>query len=231
MACETLTAQSPGVVGAAVQKVVAELQAARPYALSAHQKEQIEAMIKFFQGGDVEEFRQASISWVRDRADSRVDFMIGWVEFIGDFLSRMAAWESYVQIVDPEVSRLAQALAQRAQDFENAMPYGPFKKKFPADYSPPALMVYYFQEISGFRSGGYNLPNFDDIRRDVGAKNIIRLPMPGEDADTNAQSDAPRSPSGVSTGRQGRTRPGKPGEVLAQRGAHARNHRPRFGNL
>ena len=183
LACETLTTQSPGVVGAALQKVVAHLQAARPYALTAHQKEQIEAMIKYFQGGNVEDFRQASISWVRDRADSRVDFMIGWVEFEGDFLSRMAAWESYVQIVDPEISRLAQALAQRAQDFENAMPYGPFKKKFPADYSPPALMVYYFQEISGFRSGGYNLPNFDDIRRDVGAKNIIRLPMPGEDAD------------------------------------------------
>ena len=183
LACETLTTQSPEVVGAALQKVVAHLQAARPYALTAHQKEQIEAMIKYFQGGNVEDFRQASISWVRDRADSRVDFMIGWVEFEGDFLSRMAAWESYVQIVDPEISRLAQALAQRAQDFENAMPYGPFKKKFPADYSPPALMVYYFQEISGFRSGGYNLPNFDDIRRDVGAKNIIRLPMPGEDAD------------------------------------------------
>ena len=44
--------------------------------------------------------------WVRDRADSRVDFMIGWVEFEGDFLSRMAAWESYVQIVDPEEKRL-----------------------------------------------------------------------------------------------------------------------------
>ena len=44
-----------------------------------------------------EYFRQASISWVRDRADSRVDFMIGWVEFEGDFLSRMAAWESLRQ--------------------------------------------------------------------------------------------------------------------------------------
>ncbi len=183
LACEALTTQSPDVVGAALQKVVAHLQAARPYALTACQKEQIEAMIKFFQGGNVEDFRQASIAWVRDRAKSRVDFMIGWVEFEGDFLSRMAAWESYVQIVDPEISRLAQALAQRAQDFENAMPYGSFKKKFPADYSPPALMVYYFQEITAFRSGGYNLPNFDDIRRDVGAKNIIRLPLPGENAD------------------------------------------------
>ena len=188
LACNTLTTKSPGVVGAALQKVVAHLQAARPYALTAHQKDQIEAIIKYFHDGNVEDFRQASISWVRDRADSRVDFMIGWVEFIGDFLSRMAAWESYVQIVDPEISRLAQALAQRAQDFENAMPYGAFKKKFPADYSPPALMVYYFQEISGFRSGGYNLPNFDDIRRDVGAKNIIRLPMPGEEADSTLKA-------------------------------------------
>ena len=170
LACDTLTTQSPGVVGAALQKVVAHLKAARPFALSAHQTNQIEAMIKYFEGGDVEDFRQASISWVRDRSDSRVDFMIGWVEFLGDFLSRMAAWESYVQIVDPEVSHLAQALAQRAQEFENAMPYGAFKKTFPADYSPPALMVYYFQELSGFRSGGYNLPNFDDIRRDVGAR-------------------------------------------------------------
>jgi dipeptidyl-peptidase-3 len=188
LACETLTTQSPGVVGAGLRKVVAHLQAALPHALTAHQKEQIEATITYFQGGDVEDFRKASIAWVRDRADSRVDFMIGWVEFEGDFLSRMAAWESYVQIVDPEISRLAQALARRAQEFENAMPYGPFKKKFPADYSPPALMVYYFQEISGFRSGGYNLPNFDDIRRDVGAKNIIRLSMPGEDADTTLKA-------------------------------------------
>ena len=183
LVCETLTTQHPGAVGERSRKVVGHLEAARPFAATDHQKEQIDAMIKYFRGGDVEDFRQASIAWVRDRADSRVDFMIGWVEFEGDFLSRMAAWESYVQIVDPEISRLAQALSKRAQEFEDGMPYGRFKKKFPADYSPPAIMVYYFQEISGFRSSGYNLPNFDDIRRDVGAKNVIRLSMPGEDAD------------------------------------------------
>ena len=130
------------------------------YALTAHQKDQIEAMIKYFHGGNVEDFRQASIAWVRDRADSHVDFMIGWVEFIGDFLSRMACLGILRADCRPRNQPSRAGAGAAAQDFEDAMPYGTFKKKFPADYSPPALMVYYFQEISGFRSGGYNLPQF-----------------------------------------------------------------------
>ena len=183
LTCEVNTTASPGFIGDTLKKVVASLEAAREYASTAHQKSEIEHMIAYLKKGDVEDFRQASIDWVRDRSDSRVDVMLGWVEFEGDWLTRMASWESYVQIVDPEVSRLAQGLARRAQAFEDAMPYGKFKKKFAADYSPPAIMVYYFQEIAALHSGGYNLPNFDDIRRDVGAKNVIRLPLPGEDKD------------------------------------------------
>ena len=110
------------------------------------------------------------------------------------------------------------------------MPYGAYKKKFPADYSPPALMVYYFQEISGYRSGGYNLPNFDDIRRDVGAKNIIRLSMPGEDTDPTLKAIRREA-------LQEFLPASKVEPVLANRercwqpGADARNHRPRFRNL
>jgi dipeptidyl-peptidase-3 len=183
LACQVNTTQTPGFVGDTLKKVVAHLEAAREYACTEHQKAEINDLITYFNKGEIEDFRKASIEWVRDRADSPVDLMIGWVEFEGDWLSQIASWESYVQIVDPVVSRLAQGLAKRAQAFEDAMPYGQFKKKFPADYSPPAIMVYYFQEIAALHSGGYNLPNFDDIRRDVGAKNVIRLPMPGEDKD------------------------------------------------
>ena len=105
----------------ALQLCLASLEAAREYASTPHQKSQIAHMIAYLNKGDVEAFRQASIDWVRDRSDSRVDFMIGWVEFEGDWLTRMASWESYVQIVDPEVSRLAQGLARRAQAFEDAI--------------------------------------------------------------------------------------------------------------
>lgn len=181
--CEKQTVALQGPVGEAVRKVVAELKLARPHALTEKQGEQIDAMIRYFEKGDVEDFRQANIAWVKDRAASVVDFMNGWVEVYEDWQARIGTWESYVQVIDPEVSRKAEALAKYAQYFEDAMPYGTFKKKFPADYSPPAIMVYYFQEIASYRSGGYNLPNFDDIRRDVGAKNVIRLPLPGEDKD------------------------------------------------
>ncbi len=169
----------PQLVRRALEGVVRELELALPYATTKHQSSQITYLIKFLRTGDVEDFRQMNIEWVKDRTNSKVDFMMGFVEVYQDYLNQIGAWESYVQIVDPTTTQLSINLAQHAQTFENNMPYGEYKKTFPADYSPPAMMVYYFQELSAFRSGGYNLPNFDDIRRDVGAKNVIRLDLPG----------------------------------------------------
>jgi len=183
LVCEKQTVNSPGVIGKSLKQVVAHLSKALPLAETPEQKLEIEKMLKYFRTGDIEDFRQANIAWVKDRSSSTVDFMMGWVEVYEDWLARMASWESYVQVVDPEVSQLSQKLARKAQHFEDAMPYGKFKKVFPPDYSPPALMVYYLQEVSSYRTAGYNLPNFDDIRKNVGAKNVIRLPLPGEDED------------------------------------------------
>ncbi|MBI3544008.1 MAG: hypothetical protein HY075_12120 [Deltaproteobacteria bacterium] len=177
---EVQTVKTPGIVGQALARVVRELRLAVPYATTPGQRAQLEHLIKFFEEGDVEDFRQANIDWVRDGTKSKVDFMMGFVEVYQDYKAQIGSWESYVQIIDPATTQTSVRLAQNAQYFEDAMPYGKFKETFPRDYAPPALMVYYFQEISSMHSGGYNLPNFDDIRRDVGAKNIIRLGLPGE---------------------------------------------------
>jgi dipeptidyl-peptidase III len=185
--CEKQTVKTKGVVGEQLKIIISHLEKAKNFSESDLQKKQIDHMIKYFKDGEIEDFRQANIAWVRDGSKSPVDFMIGWVEVYEDWLARIGTWESYVQIIDPEVSKQAQALATHAQYFEDSMPYGKFKKKFPSNYSPPAIMVYYFQELANYRSGGYNLPNFDDIRRDVGAKNVIRLPMPGETEDPDFQ--------------------------------------------
>jgi len=180
LSCEKQTVALSGFVGETLKEIVSHLKKAKKLALSSKQKDQIDSTMDYFENGKIEDFRQANIAWVKDRAESNVDFMMGWVEVYEDFLAKIGSWETYVQVIDPEVSKAAQELAKNAQAFENKMPYGKFKKTFPKDYSPPAIMVYYFQEISSYRTGGYNLPNFDDIRRDVGAKNVIRLPLPGE---------------------------------------------------
>lgn len=179
----TQTVKTPGVVGDTLKQIVACLEKAKEFSETESQKKQIDFMVRYFKEGNLEDFRKANIEWVKDGSKSPVDFMIGWVEVYEDWLARIGTWESYVQIIDPEITKIAKALASHAQYFEDGMPYGTFKKKFPSDYSPPAIMVYYFQELANYRSGGYNLPNFDDIRRDYGAKNVIRLPLPGESDD------------------------------------------------
>ena len=180
---QPLTVSTPGVAGPALRAVVAELRQALAYAQTPRQRAELEDLARFFEKGDLKDFRQANMEWVRDGTQSTVDVMLGFIEVYQDYRKKIGSWESYVQIVDPATTSQSAKLAHNAQYFEDLMPYGQFKKRFPADYAPPALMVYYFQEIASGRSSGYNLPNFDDIRRDVGAKNIIRLPLPGEDAD------------------------------------------------
>jgi dipeptidyl-peptidase-3 len=190
--CEVQALNNPLLhpdVRAAMTTVVQELTKALPYASSEHQSKQISYFIRYLENGNVEDFRQMNVHWVQDGTKSKVDFMMGYVEYQTDYLTQIASWESYVQIVDPKTTNLSVNLAKNAQTFENQMPYGIYKKQFPQGYAPPAMMVYYFQELTSFRSGGYNLPNYDDIRRDVGAKNIIRLDLPGQDIDPSTLKD------------------------------------------
>jgi dipeptidyl-peptidase-3 len=186
VACEVQALNNPNldpIIRSALTKVVTELKSAAKYASTVHQKNQINHLITYFYTGDIEEFRKMNIEWVKDETSSKVDFMMGYVEVYQDYLNQIGSWESYVQIIDPKMTEFSVNLAKNAQSFEDRMPYGIYKKKFPENYSPPALIVYYFQEHADFRSGGYNLPNFDDIRRDVGAKNIIRTDLPGMEND------------------------------------------------
>lgn len=185
---ERQTVNTPGVVGRLLSRVVRSLRLALPYASTDLQAKQIAHLINHLETGDVEEFRQSNIAWVKDGTSSKVDFMMGFVEVYEDFKASIGSWESYVQVIDPETTKRSVSLASNAQYFENKMPYGQYKKTFSPDYAPPAAMVYYFLENASMHTSGYNLPNFDDIRRDVGFKNAIRLDMPGQEADPLADA-------------------------------------------
>ena len=165
---------------AALRRTVAALREATRFALTEHQKNQLNYAIKYLEKGNIEDFRELNREWVRDRTDSKVDFVIGWTEVYNDHFSRMGTWETYVQILDDQTTLEAKKLAAVAPYFEEKMPYGPYKKTFPKDYAPPAILATWFHEIGDSHPSGFNLPNFDDIRIETGAKNSIRVRPPQE---------------------------------------------------
>ncbi|MBI1859932.1 MAG: hypothetical protein HYR96_03320 [Deltaproteobacteria bacterium] len=188
--------KTPGIIGEKLRLVESHLIKAKSHSKSEHQKAQIDHFIKYLHTGDEKDFRAFNIEWLKDRTDSTLDVMIGWVETYDDFLNRIGSWENYVLLVDREVTKKSAALAKNAQYFENLMPYEymvegekkAYRKTFAPDYSPPAIMGYYFEEVSSIRTGGFNLPNFEDIRKTDGFKNVIRLPFPGQNADPEAKA-------------------------------------------
>ena len=147
LVCVPQTTKSPGLVGEHLRKVVAHLRPLLFFSKTPQQQAQINAH-KVFQRGDVEDFRRASIAWVRDRGP-RVDFMLAGSEFDGDWLSQMASWNRTCRS-SIEISKLAQGLAGTRNTSKTACPG--IQEALSGRYAPPAIMVYYFQEIAGLRS-------------------------------------------------------------------------------
>ena len=87
--------RSGGLYGQAIDKIIYWLDKALGVAEDAQQKIVIEKLIRFYKNGDLKDFDEYSIAWVKD-LDSRVDFVNGFIESYGDPLGLKASWESIV---------------------------------------------------------------------------------------------------------------------------------------
>ena len=89
----------------------------------------IEKLIRFYKNGDLKDFDEYSIAWVKD-LDSRVDFVNGFIESYGDPLGLKASWESIVNFKDLEATKRTEIISANAQWFEDHSPVDHrFKKK------------------------------------------------------------------------------------------------------
>ena len=89
-----------GMYSPALEKIVYWLEKAATVA-NPTQKEVIEALIKYYKSGDLKDFDDYSVLWVKD-TQSNVDFVNGFIESYGDPLGRKASWESVVNFRDVE---------------------------------------------------------------------------------------------------------------------------------
>lgn len=162
-----------GLYSEAIEHIVAELQAAIPFAENEAQKAIIEKLIAYYQTGDLKTFDAYSILWVEDTA-SEVDFVNGFIETYGDPLGMKASWESTVNFINKEATTRTKIISNNAQWFEDHSPVDArFKKEEVKGVSAKVITVAMLGgDCYPATPIGINLPNADWIRRDHGSKSV-----------------------------------------------------------
>lgn len=162
-----------GIYSAAIERICAELAAAKDFAESELQKEGLDKLIAYYRTGDLRIWDEYNIAWVKDTAGT-VDYTNGFIEDYDDPLGRKATWEGIVNIKDAEASARSQILSANAQWFEDNSPVDARFKK--PECKGVSAKVINAAALAGacYPSTpiGINLPNADWIRRDYGSKSV-----------------------------------------------------------
>jgi dipeptidyl-peptidase-3 len=158
---------------AAMEKMVYWLEKAVPVAENDIQKKTLEALIKFYKSGDLKDYDDYCISWVKDTA-SRVDISTGFIEVYMDPMHKKGAYETVLSMKDMEATKRIAAIAKEAQWFEDNSPIKPeHKKKNVKGISAKVITV--IQESGDAAPAtpiGINLPNQEWIRETHGSKSV-----------------------------------------------------------
>lgn len=162
-----------GYYSDAIEKIVADLEKALPFAENQQQKAVIEELVKFYRTGSLKTFDDYSILWAED-TDSQVDFINGFIESYGDPLGMTGSWESIVNFRDEKSSARTRTLASSAQWFEDHSPVDPkFRKPEVKGVSAKVINAAILAgDAYPATPIGINLPNANWIRAAHGSKSV-----------------------------------------------------------
>jgi dipeptidyl-peptidase-3 len=159
--------------GAAIDKIVFNLEKALPFAENDQQKKAIGLLIEYYKSGDLKMFDEYNKAWVKDTA-STIDFINGFIEVYHDPKGYKADWEAIVQYNDPDATKKMAIVSQKAQYFED-------NSTIPAAYKKKEVKGVSYRVINVAMEGGdcapstpigVNLPNSNWIREQYGSKSI-----------------------------------------------------------
>jgi len=162
-----------GLYSAAIEKIVENLEKAKPYAENDAQRDIIEKLIEYYTTGSLKTFDDYSIAWAEDTA-SQVDFINGFIESYGDPLGMTGSWESIVNFKNIHASRRTETLSANAQWFEDNSPVDPaFRKDEVKGVSAKVITAAILAgDAYPATPIGINLPNANWIRAAHGSKSV-----------------------------------------------------------
>ena len=141
----------------------------------AVQKKALDDLIAFLNEGDEAKFKDHSIAWLKTKA--AVDYLNGFYEVYKDPRSVIGTYQANVSVRDEALTAALDKLSQSAFYFEGKMPWKDEWKRAKVD--PPVAAVVNMLVETGdggpMSAAAYNLPNYADIRKDHGSKNIMIL--------------------------------------------------------
>ena len=156
-----------------IARILKYLKKAGPLAPQGPFKKSLEQLVRYFETGDEEIYRQHCVSWIS--LNDEVEYLNGFVEQLKDPRGVIGNFEG-VSAVKAD-SKIVDKIIEDGLYFEGKMPW-PDKYKRLAVKKATAIIVEVLMgtgDMGPVPWGGYNLPNYDDIRKNYGAKNVILL--------------------------------------------------------
>ena len=151
-------------------KIALHIKKAGLNAANETQKQMMDHYAKSFGTGSMEAFKDSQKLWVKDVGPT-VESNIGFIENYRDPAGIRAEWEGFAAMVNLERTKAFKKLVHAASDM---IPKLPWSSDFEKDkFTPPDFTSL---EVLSFASSGIpagiNIPNMDDIRQEIGFKNV-----------------------------------------------------------
>lgn len=168
-------------------KIAHSIKQAELNAANDNQKRMLDAYAKSFGTGSIEAFKESQRIWVKDQKPA-LETNLGFVETYRDPHGVRGEWEGFVALVcvadllmcsnlltpDQVNMERTRAFGTLVDNAEHMIPKLPWGKGFEKDkfLSPDFTSLEVLSFAGSGLPAGINLPNYDDIRQNLGFKNV-----------------------------------------------------------